>query len=254
VISTLNAMTGLAAAAAGFALGNNALIVAGMIVGASGTILTNLMAVAMNRTIAGVLFGSFGSSGGGAPGAAGDGASHDGTVRSTDAASAAILMAYAQNVIVVPGYGLAVAQAQHTVREMADELEKRGVTVKYAIHPVAGRMPGHMNVLLAEADVPYDQLVEMDDINPEFERADVAIVVGANDVTNPAAKNSPDSPIYGMPILEVDHAHNVIVLKRGMSAGYAGIENELYYDPKTQMLFGDAKASLAEVVQELKNV
>lgn len=254
VISTLNAMTGLAAAAAGFALGNNALIVAGMIVGASGTILTNLMAVAMNRTIAGVLFGSFGAGTGGGSAVASSGSTHDGTVRSTDAASAAILMAYAQNVIVVPGYGLAVAQAQHVVREMADELEDRGVTVKYAIHPVAGRMPGHMNVLLAEADVPYDQLIEMEDINPEFERADVAIVIGANDVTNPAAKNSPESPIYGMPILEVDQAQNVIVLKRGMASGYAGIENELYYDPKTQMLFGDAKASLSEVVSELKNI
>jgi NAD(P) transhydrogenase subunit beta len=253
VISTLNAMTGLAAAAAGFALGNNALIVAGMIVGASGTILTNLMAVAMNRTIAGVLFGSFGSSGGGG-GGGGSAEGPQGTVKSTDAASAAILMAYAQNVIVVPGYGLAVAQAQHVVKEMADELESRGVTVKYAIHPVAGRMPGHMNVLLAESDVPYDQLVEMDDINPEFERTDVAIVVGANDVTNPAAKSNPDSPIYGMPILEVDHAHNVIVLKRGMASGYAGIENELFYLDQTQMLFGDAKASLAEIVQELKNV
>jgi len=252
VISTLNAMTGLAAAAAGFALGNNALIVAGMIVGASGTILTNLMAVAMNRTIAGVLFGSFGSSGGGGGGGGAEGP--QGTVKSTDAASAAILMAYAQNVIVVPGYGLAVAQAQHVVKEMADELESRGVTVKYAIHPVAGRMPGHMNVLLAESDVPYDQLVEMDDINPEFERTDVAIVVGANDVTNPAAKSNPDSPIYGMPILEVDHAHNVIVLKRGMASGYAGIENELFYLDQTQMLFGDAKASLAEIVTELKNV
>ncbi|MBI4896820.1 MAG: NAD(P)(+) transhydrogenase (Re/Si-specific) subunit beta [Actinobacteria bacterium] len=253
VISTLNAMTGLAAAAAGFALGNNSLIVAGMIVGASGTILTNLMAVAMNRTIPGVLFGSFGGSGETA-GPAGAAAEHGGTVQSTDAASVAILMAYAQSVIVVPGYGLAVAQAQHTVREMADELEKRDISVKYAIHPVAGRMPGHMNVLLAEADVPYDQLVEMDDINPEFERTDVAIVVGANDVTNPAAKTSPESPIYGMPILEVDQAHNVIVLKRSMSAGYAGIDNELYYNPKTQMLFGDAKASLAEIVNELKNV
>jgi NAD(P) transhydrogenase subunit beta len=253
VISTLNAMTGLAAAAAGFALGNNALIVAGMIVGASGTILTNLMAVAMNRTISGVLFGSFGSSGGGG-GGGGSTEGPQGTVKSTDAASAAILMAYAQNVIVVPGYGLAVAQAQHVVKEMADELESRGVTVKYAIHPVAGRMPGHMNVLLAESDVPYDQLVEMDDINPEFERTDVAIVVGANDVTNPAAKTNPDSPIYGMPILEVDHAHNVIVLKRGMASGYAGIENELFYLDQTQMLFGDAKASLGEIVQELKNV
>ncbi|MGH2905654.1 MAG: NAD(P)(+) transhydrogenase (Re/Si-specific) subunit beta [Solirubrobacterales bacterium] len=255
VISTLNAMTGLAAAAAGFALGNNALIVAGMIVGASGTILTNLMAVAMNRTIGGVLFGTFGAgTGGGAPAAGSGGGTSGGTVKSTDAASAAILMAYAQSVIVVPGYGLAVAQAQHTVKEMADELEKKGVTVKYAIHPVAGRMPGHMNVLLAESDVPYEQLVEMDDINPEFERTDVAIVVGANDVTNPAAKNTPESPIYGMPILEVDHAHNVIVLKRSMNAGYAGIENELYYEDQTQMLFGDAKESLSEIVQELKNV
>jgi NAD(P) transhydrogenase subunit beta len=253
VISTLNAMTGLAAAAAGFALGNNALIVGGMIVGASGTILTNLMAVAMNRTIASVLFGGFG--GGGAPAGAGGGPDvGDRSYKSTDAASAAILMSYAELVIVVPGYGLAVAQAQHTVREMADELEKHGVTVKYAIHPVAGRMPGHMNVLLAEADVPYDQLVEMDDINPEFPRAQVAIVVGANDVTNPAAKTSPDSPIYGMPILEVNEAENVIVLKRSMNPGYAGIENELYYDDKTQMLFGDAKASLEAVVSELKNL
>ncbi|MGB1582920.1 MAG: NAD(P)(+) transhydrogenase (Re/Si-specific) subunit beta [Solirubrobacterales bacterium] len=252
VISTLNAMTGLAAASAGFALGNNTLIVGGIIVGASGAILTNLMAVAMNRTIAGVLFGSFGSSGGG--GGGGDAAGPQGTVKSTDAASAAILMSYAQNVIVVPGYGLAVAQAQHTVREVADELEAKGVNVKYAIHPVAGRMPGHMNVLLAEADVPYDQLVEMEDINPEFERAEVAIVIGANDVTNPAAKSNPDSPIYGMPILDVDQAQNVIVLKRGMASGYAGIENELFYLDQTQMLFGDAKDSLSEIVQELKNV
>ncbi|MFT4048329.1 MAG: NAD(P)(+) transhydrogenase (Re/Si-specific) subunit beta [Solirubrobacterales bacterium] len=252
VISTLNAMTGLAASAAGFALGNNALIVAGIIVGASGSILTNLMAVAMNRTIAGVLFGSFGGGGGGG---GGGGMSTEGlTVKSTDAASAAILMAYAQNVIVVPGYGLAVAQAQHVVKEMADALEEKGVNVKYAIHPVAGRMPGHMNVLLAESDVPYDQLVEMDDINPEFERADVAIVVGANDVTNPAAETNPDSPIYGMPILKVADAHNVIVLKRGMASGYAGIENELFYLDQTQMLFGDAKASLSEIVTELKNV
>lgn len=252
VISTLNAMTGLAAAAAGFALGNNALIVAGIIVGASGSILTNLMAVAMNRTIGGVLFGSFGGGSGG--GGGGSNIAEGLTVKSTDAASAAILMAYAQNVIVVPGYGLAVAQAQHVVKEMADALEEKGVTVKYAIHPVAGRMPGHMNVLLAESDVPYDQLVEMDDINPEFERADVAIVVGANDVTNPAAETNPDSPIYGMPILKVADAHNVIVLKRGMASGYAGIENELFYLDQTQMLFGDAKASLSEIVTELKNV
>lgn len=254
VISTLNAMTGLAAAAAGFALHNNALVVAGMIVGASGTILTNLMAVAMNRTIGGVLFGSFGGGGSSGGGGGGESAAHGGTVKSTDASSAAILMAYAQNVIVVPGYGLAVAQAQHVIKEMADALEEKGVGVKYAIHPVAGRMPGHMNVLLAESDVPYDQLVEMDDINPEFERTDVAIVVGANDVVNPAAKNSPDSPIYGMPILEVENAHNVIVLKRSMASGYAGIENELFYLDQTQMLFGDAKASLSEIVAELKNI
>ncbi|MBJ7347655.1 MAG: NAD(P)(+) transhydrogenase (Re/Si-specific) subunit beta [Thermoleophilaceae bacterium] len=251
VISTLNAMTGLAAAAAGFALDNTVLIVAGAIVGASGSILTNLMAKAMNRSIGNVLFGSFGGAGDAVAGAAG--ATHDGTVRSTSAADAAILMAYAQDVIVVPGYGLAVAQAQHTVREMAEQLEKKGVNVKYAIHPVAGRMPGHMNVLLAEADVDYSQLVEMEDINPEFARAQVALVVGANDVTNPAAK-TPGSSIYGMPILEVADADNIIVLKRGMNPGYAGIENELYFNPKTQMLFGDAKDSLAEVVTELKNL
>jgi NAD(P) transhydrogenase subunit beta len=249
VISTLNAFTGLSAAAAGIALHNTALIVAGMIVGASGTILTDQMAKAMNRSIGSVLMGGFG---GEAPavGGGGDGET-GGTVRSTSAADVAILMNYARQVVVVPGYGMAVAQAQHAVREMAKALEKRNIEVKYAIHPVAGRMPGHMNVLLAEADVPYDQLKEMDDINPEFGRTDVAIVIGANDVTNPDARLKADSPIYGMPILNVDEAKQVIVLKRSMASGFAGIENPLFYNEKTQMLFGDAKASVAEITSEL---
>jgi NAD(P) transhydrogenase subunit beta len=249
VISLLNAFTGLSAASAGLALSNSALIVAGMIVGASGTILTRLMAEAMNRSIPSIVAGGFGG-GGAIAGAVGAG-EHAGTVRSTSAADAAIQMAYASQVVVVPGYGMAVAQAQHAVREMASELEKRGVEVKYAIHPVAGRMPGHMNVLLAEADVPYDQLKEMDEINPEFGRTDVALVIGANDVTNPAAKTNPDSPIYGMPILNVNEAGSVIVLKRSMNPGFAGIENELYFDPKTAMLFGDAKGSVSEITSEL---
>ena len=249
VISLLNAFTGLSAAATGMALNNTALIVAGMIVGASGTILTRLMADAMNRSIPAIVAGGFGG-GGVVAGAVGAG-EHDGAVRSTSAADVAIQLAYANQVIVVPGYGMAVAQAQHAVREMAKELEKRGVTVKYAIHPVAGRMPGHMNVLLAEADVPYDQLKEMDEINGEFGRTDVSLVIGANDVTNPAANTNPDSPIYGMPILNVNESHSVIVLKRSMNPGFAGIENELYYDPKTSMLFGDAKSSVGEITQEL---
>ncbi|HEV7804932.1 MAG TPA: NAD(P)(+) transhydrogenase (Re/Si-specific) subunit beta [Solirubrobacteraceae bacterium] len=249
VISTLNAFTGLSAAAAGIALHNTALIVAGMIVGASGTILTDQMAKAMNRSIGSVLMGGFG---GEAPAvASGPGGETGGTVRSTSAADVAILMNYARQVVVVPGYGMAVAQAQHAVREMAKALEKRNIEVKYAIHPVAGRMPGHMNVLLAEADVPYDQLKEMDDINPEFGRTDVAIVIGANDVTNPDARLKADSPIYGMPILNVDEAKQVIVLKRSMASGFAGIENPLFYNEKTQMLFGDAKASVAEITSEL---
>jgi H+-translocating NAD(P) transhydrogenase subunit beta len=249
VISTLNAFTGLSAAAAGIALGNYALIVAGMIVGASGTILTDQMAKAMNRSIGSVLMGGFG---GEAPAASGgEGGEVGGTVRSTSAADVAILLNYARQVVIVPGYGMAVAQAQHTVREMAKELEKRNIEVKYAIHPVAGRMPGHMNVLLAEADVPYDQLKEMDDINPEFGRTDVAIVIGANDVTNPDARMKADSPIYGMPILNVDESKQVIVLKRSMASGFAGIENPLFYNEKTQMLFGDAKASVAEITSEL---
>jgi H+-translocating NAD(P) transhydrogenase subunit beta len=249
VISMLNAFTGLSAAATGMALDNPALIVAGMIVGASGTILTNLMATAMNRSIPAIVAGGFGG-GGAVEGASGAG-EHAGTVRSTTAADAAIQLAYASRVVVVPGYGMAVAQAQHAVRELASELEQRGVDVKYAIHPVAGRMPGHMNVLLAEADVPYDQLKEMDDINPEFARTDVSLVIGANDVTNPAAHNTPSSPIYGMPILEVDDSRSIIVIKRSMNPGFAGIENELYFDPKTSMLFGDAKSAVSEITAEL---
>jgi NAD(P) transhydrogenase subunit beta len=249
VISLLNALTGLSAAATGLALDNTAMIVAGMIVGASGTILTNLMATAMNRSIPAIVAGGFGATGTGV--SAGDGAA-DQTVRQTSAADAALQMGYASQVIIVPGYGMAVAQAQHVVREMAGILEGRGVEVRHAIHPVAGRMPGHMNVLLAEADVPYEQLKEMDEINGEFGRTDVALVIGANDVTNPAARSNPASPIYGMPILDVDQAKSVIVLKRSMNPGFAGIENELYFNEKTSMLFGDAKASVAEITQELK--
>jgi NAD(P) transhydrogenase subunit beta len=252
VISLLNAFTGLSAAATGVALNNPALIVAGMIVGASGSILTNLMAVAMNRSIPAIVAGGFGG-GGAVEGAEGAG-EHAGTVKSTSAADAAIQLAYANRVVIVPGYGMAVAQAQHAVRELTKELEKRGVEISYAIHPVAGRMPGHMNVLLAEADVPYDQLKEMDDANPEFQRTDVSLVIGANDVTNPAAKNTPSSPIYGMPILEVDHSSSVIVIKRSMNPGFAGIENELYYDPKTSMLFGDAKSAVSEITAELADI
>ena len=251
VISLLNAFTGLAVAAAGFVLDNQLLIVAGTLVGASGTILTRLMSKAMNRSLGNVLFGAFGA----APAAAAGGAARadDGrTVRSTTVDDAAALLAYARNVIVVPGYGLAVAQAQHNVRELADLLESRGVNVVYAIHPVAGRMPGHMNVLLAEANVPYDKLKDMEDVNPEFPRADVALVIGANDVTNPAARSSPGSPIYGMPILDVDKAQNVIVIKRSMKPGFAGIDNDLYLDPKTQMLFGDAKDAVAQLTSAVK--
>ena len=251
VISTLNAFTGLSAAAAGIALNNYALIVAGMIVGASGTILTDQMAKAMNRSIGSVLLGGFG---GEAPAVEGGGGETDGTVRSTSAADVAILLNYARQVVVVPGYGMAVAQAQHAVREMTKLLEQKGIEVKFAIHPVAGRMPGHMNVLLAEADVPYEQLREMDDINPEFGRTDVSLVIGANDVTNPDARLKPDSPIYGMPILNVDESSSVIVLKRSMSSGFAGIDNPLFYNPKTAMLFGDAKASVSEVTSELSNI
>jgi H+-translocating NAD(P) transhydrogenase subunit beta len=251
VISLLNAFTGLAASATGFELESNVLIVSGMLVGASGTLLTLLMGRAMNRSIGNVLFGAFGQVQSGAAGAA---AATDGAVRPTSADDVAVMLAYAKKVIIVPGYGMAVAQAQHTVRELADELEKRGVTVEYAIHPVAGRMPGHMNVLLAEANVPYTQLKEMDEINSEFPQTDVALVIGANDVTNPAARNSPGSPIYGMPILDVDQAKAIVVLKRSMNPGFAGIDNELYVDPKTMMLFGDAKASVTKLVQGVKSL
>jgi H+-translocating NAD(P) transhydrogenase subunit beta len=249
VISLLNAFTGLSAAAAGMALDNVALIVGGMIVGASGSILTNLMAEAMNRSIGNIFAGGFG---GVSLAPAGDG--EERPVRSTDASDVAVQLAYASKVVVAPGYGMAVAQAQHTVRELADELEKRGVRVDYAIHPVAGRMPGHMNVLLAEADVPYDHLKEMDEINPEFAQTDVALVIGANDVTNPAAREQADSPIYGMPILDVDKAAQVIVLKRSMNTGFAGIDNPLFYLDNTALLFGDAKESVASVLAEVKDL
>ena len=248
VISLLNSFTGLAAAATGFVLGNDALIIAGTLVGASGTLLTQLMSKAMNRSISNVLFGAFG--GGPAAGSSSVGAaSGERPVRDTAASDVGVLLGYARRVVVVPGYGLAVAQAQHGVRELADLLEKRGIDVKYAIHPVAGRMPGHMNVLLAEADVPYDQLWEMEQINPEFAQTDVVIVIGANDVVNPAARDDPGSPLYGMPILEVDRAEHVVVLKRSLATGFAGIDNDLFYNPKTMMLFGDAKGSVHKLVQ-----
>jgi H+-translocating NAD(P) transhydrogenase subunit beta len=251
VISLLNAFTGLAAAATGFELENNVLIVSGMLVGASGTLLTLLMSRAMNRSIANVLFGAFGQvSEGPAAAAASDG----GSVRSASAEDVAVMLAYAHKVVFVPGYGLAVAQAQHDVRQLADLLEEKGVEVTYAIHPVAGRMPGHMNVLLAEANVPYPQLKEMDEANPEFGRTDVALVVGANDVVNPDARNNQGSPIYGMPILNVDDAQAVVVLKRSMNPGFAGIENPLFYNPKTVMLFGDAKESVVKLIEDVKGL
>ncbi|HUG05116.1 MAG TPA: NAD(P)(+) transhydrogenase (Re/Si-specific) subunit beta [Candidatus Limnocylindria bacterium] len=249
VISLLNAYTGLAVAMAGFSIGNQMLIVAGTLVGASGTILTRLMSKAMNRSLGNVLFGAFGAATVGSADAKAD----DGrTFREISAEDAAILLGYAQSVIIVPGYGLAVAQAQHNVRELADLLEAKGIEVRYAIHPVAGRMPGHMNVLLAEANVPYEKLFDMEQINEEFQRADVALVIGANDVTNPAARKDTTSPIYGMPILNVDQAQNIIVIKRSMKPGFAGIDNELYLDPKTGMLFGDAKEAVGRVVAQLK--
>jgi NAD(P) transhydrogenase subunit beta len=250
VISLLNAFTGLSAAAAGFALDNVALIVAGTLVGSSGTILTMEMATAMNRSVANVLFAGFG----GAPSGGAGGAIEERPHVSIGAQDAAIKLAYADSVVIVPGYGLAVAQAQHAIKEVADELEKRGVTVNYAIHPVAGRMPGHMNVLLAEADVPYEQLKEMEEINPEMSRTDVAVVVGANDVTNPAAKNDPDSPIAGMPIIEVDQAQQVIVIKRSLSPGFAGIDNDLFYEPNTSMLFDDAKKAATDIAAEIQKL
>ena len=252
VVALLNSYSGLAAAATGFVLSNYALIVSGALVGASGLILTKIMCEAMNRSLANVLLGGFGAEA--QKGSAATGAVDERPIRSTSADDAAVLLSYAGSVIVVPGYGLAVAQAQHEVREMAEILHKQGIQVRYAIHPVAGRMPGHMNVLLAEANVPYDQLVEMDDINADFPNTDVVLVVGANDVVNPAARTDPASPIYGMPILNVDEAQNVIVLKRSMRPGYAGVENELFYNAKTQMLFGDAKDSIKKVIDELKEL
>jgi NAD(P) transhydrogenase subunit beta len=252
VISLLNAFTGIAVAAGGFALGNNALVVAGAFVGSSGTLLTLLMGKAMNRPISNVLFGAFGSSGVEVGSASGSDGSAN--VRSVTADDVGTMLAYASQVIIVPGYGMAVAQAQHAVKELADQLEAKDVTVKYAIHPVAGRMPGHMNVLLAEADVPYSSLYDMDDINPEFAHTDVALIIGANDVTNPAARNDKSSPIYGMPVLDVDKAQNVVVLKRSMRSGFAGIPNPLYEDPKTVMLFGDAKESVEKLANVVKSL
>jgi proton-translocating NAD(P)+ transhydrogenase subunit beta len=250
VISLLNACTGLAASAAGFALHENVLIVSGALVGASGTLLTLLMGRAMNRSITNVLFGAFGQIQSGTGTALDDGRS----ARSTTAEDVAIMLSYARRVVIVPGYGLAVAQAQHDVRVLADLLEDKGVDVRYAIHPVAGRMPGHMNVLLAEANVPYDRLFEMEEINPEMPQTDVAVVIGANDVVNPAARSDPASPIYGMPIIDVDKATNVVVIKRSLAPGFAGIDNPLFYDARTSMLFGDAKQALEHLLTAVKNL
>ncbi len=249
VISLLNSYSGIAVTFAGFVLGEEVLIVSGLLVGASGIILTQLMCAAMNRSIWNVLFGAFGAATAAGPsGKRGEAA----PVRSTTPEDAATLLAYARTVVIVPGYGMAVAQAQHAVKELADALEARGVDVKYAIHPVAGRMPGHMNVLLAEANVPYDQLVEMEEINRELPRTDVALIIGANDVVNPAAHTTPGSPIYGMPIIEVDKAANIFVIKRSMRPGFAGIDNDLFLDPKTALIFGDAKAVASKLTQEVK--
>jgi H+-translocating NAD(P) transhydrogenase subunit beta len=251
VIAILNAFSGVAAIMTGFALDNQLLIVAGTLVGASGMYLSLLMAKAMNRSLGNVVFGAFGAANlVGGPQEAGEAK----PIRETTSDDAAVSLAYAQRVIVVPGYGLAVAQAQHAVQELASLLQDRGVNVRYAIHPVAGRMPGHMNVLLAEANVPYDDLYEMDSINSDFKNTDVALIIGANDVTNPAARDDPQSPIYGMPILQVDEAQRVIVLKRGMSAGFAGVENELFHMPQTSMLFGDAKDSIQKLIGEVRNI
>ena len=253
VVSLLNSYSGIAASVAGFILMNNMLIIAGALVGASGIILTQIMCKAMNRSLSNVLFGAFGG-GGGTAAAGGGGGAVDKTVRSIDLEESAMMLGYARSVVIIPGYGMAVAQAQHSVRELADGLEKMGVDVKYAIHPVAGRMPGHMNVLLAEANVPYPQLYDMDDINPQFDETDVALVIGANDVVNPAARHDTASPIYGMPILEVDKAKHTIVIKRGMNAGFSGVDNELFYQDKTMMLFGSAKDVVAKLVAEVKQL
>ncbi len=253
VISLLNSFTGLSVAFAGFVLRNNLLIISGTLVGASGTLLTQLMCKAMNRSLSNVLFGAFGAQEKEGAVTAGS-PSSNGSIKQVSLEDAAVLLAYSKNVVIVPGYGLAVAQAQHQIRDLADLLGKKGIEVKYAIHPVAGRMPGHMNVLLAEANVPYPQLHEMEEINPEFPRTDLVLVVGANDVVNPAARVTKTSPIYGMPILNVDQAEKVIVLKRGMSHGFAGIENELFYNPKTYMLFGDARETLQKLITAVKEV
>jgi len=250
VISLLNSFTGVAAAFGGFLYDNKVMLVGGILVGSAGTLLTIVMCNAMNRSLLNVLIGNFG----GGAAASGEARSVTGSVKEVSTSDAAILMKYAKKVVIVPGYGLAVAQAQHVVHELEHLLESEGVVVKYAIHPVAGRMPGHMNVLLAESNVSYDKLVEMEEINPEFTTTDVVLVVGANDVVNPAAKTDPASPIYGMPILDVENAQHVIVNKRSMKAGYAGIENELFFRPKTSMLFGDAKKALTDLVSEIKSL
>jgi NAD(P) transhydrogenase subunit beta len=247
VISLLNSFTGIAAAMAGFIYNNQAMILGGILVGAAGMILTLLMCKAMNRSLINVIVGAFG---GGVSAAGGE----QGTIKEITLSDASVLLSYSQKIVIIPGYGLAVAQAQHIAQELDELLEGKGVDVKYAIHPVAGRMPGHMNVLLAEADVPYEKLVEMDDINPDMPNVDVAIVVGANDVVNPAAYNDPGSPIYGMPIIDAHLAKNIIIMKRGMGKGYAGIENELFFNDKTRMLFGDAKSSIQKLVTEIKTM
>ncbi|MGF1493544.1 MAG: NAD(P)(+) transhydrogenase (Re/Si-specific) subunit beta [Microcoleaceae cyanobacterium] len=253
VISLLNSFSGLAASAAGFVVMNNLLIIAGALVGASGIILTVIMCKAMNRSLTNVLFAGFGTGGSAAVGG-GATSSGDKTVRSIDPEEGAMMLGYARSVVIVPGYGMAVAQAQHSVKELVDQLENLGVEVRYAIHPVAGRMPGHMNVLLAEANVPYPQLYDMDDINPQFEQTDVALVIGANDVVNPAAREDKKSPIYGMPVLEVDRAKNTIVIKRSLSTGFAGVDNDLFYKDKTMMMFGSAKDMVAKLVGEVKQL
>ena len=253
VISLLNSFSGLAASAAGFVVMNNMLIIAGALVGASGIILTVIMCKGMNRSLTNVLFAAFGTGEGGSV-AAGTGGKTDNTVRSIDPEEGAMMLGYARSVVIVPGYGMAVAQAQHSVRELSDQLEGLGVEVKYAIHPVAGRMPGHMNVLLAEANVPYPQLYDMDDINPQFDQADVALVIGANDVVNPAARADKNSPIFGMPILDVDKAKHTIVIKRSLSTGFAGVDNDLFYKDKTMMLFGSAKDMVTKLVSEVKQL
>ncbi|NJK38789.1 MAG: NAD(P)(+) transhydrogenase (Re/Si-specific) subunit beta [Oscillatoriales cyanobacterium RM2_1_1] len=252
VISLLNSFSGLAASAAGFVVMNNLLIIAGALVGASGIILTIIMCKAMNRSLTNVLFAGFGT--GSSAVAGGSGGTGDRTVRSIDPEEGAMMLGYARSVVIVPGYGMAVAQAQHSVKELVDQLENQGVEVRYAIHPVAGRMPGHMNVLLAEANVPYPQLYDMDDINPQFEQTDVALVIGANDVVNPAAREDKKSPIYGMPILEVDRAKNTIVIKRSLSTGFAGVDNDLFYKDKTMMMFGSAKDMVSKLVAEVKQL